>query len=190
MKKSDPRGRFFYCPEIPTLEYIKSGKLVATHGFRGEIVMVHELGKKTALKGLRSLYLPERNGSLLPWFLEFAEAKSERELLIKLEGIDSKESAKPLLQKEVWLSGEDFHRFAARKAPASLLGYMVLEGDNVLGPVLELIEQPHQLLCRLEIREKEVLIPLHEASLEGIDHRKKQIRVILPEGLLDLYLHS
>jgi 16S rRNA processing protein RimM len=50
------------------------------------------------------------------------------------------------------------------------------------------IEQPHQLLCRLEIESKEVLIPLNEAFLQKIDHRKKQVIVELPDGLLDIYL--
>jgi 16S rRNA processing protein RimM len=33
----------------------------------------------------------------------------------------------------------------------------------------------------------ETYIPLHEESLKGVDHAKKQIQVSLPEGLLDLY---
>jgi 16S rRNA processing protein RimM len=78
--------------------------------------------------------------------------------------------------------------FIAKSAPISLLGYIIVDDNKPLGPILELIEQPHQLLCRLELEGKEVLIPLHENSLEKIDHRKKEVRVILPEGLLDLYL--
>jgi 16S rRNA processing protein RimM len=170
------------------LDFIKTGKLVATHGFNGEIVMVHELGKKTTLKGLRSVFLPEKNGSLLPWFVQSVKAKSEKEVLIRLEGIDSKEAAVPALQKEVWLTKEDFDRYAAKTATAGLLGYMILDAGKELGPVLELIEQPHQLLCRIEVEGKEVLIPLHEDSLGKIDHRKKTIQVNLPEGLLDIYL--
>jgi hypothetical protein len=35
---------------------------------------------------------------------------------------------------------------------------------------------------------KEVLAPLHEGTLEGIDHKKRLIKLSLPEGLLDIYL--
>ena len=65
---------------------------------------------------------------------------------------------------------------------------MIINDDQPLGTILEVIEQPHQLLCRLEIQSKEVLVPLHEGSLQKVDHRKKQVLVSLPDGLLDIYL--
>jgi 16S rRNA processing protein RimM len=58
----------------------------------------------------------------------------------------------------------------------------------MLSDVLEVIEQPHQILCRLEIKNKEVLIPIHESFLKKIDHKKKQVMMELPDGLLDVYL--
>ncbi|HUM64244.1 MAG TPA: 16S rRNA processing protein RimM, partial [Chitinophagaceae bacterium] len=79
-------------------------------------------------------------------------------------------------------------KFAAKSAPANLLGYSIIDNGKVLGPILEVIEQPHQLLCRLDIQSKEVLVPLNETFLQKIDHRKKQVLVTLPEGLLDIYL--
>ena len=69
-----------------------------------------------------------------------------------------------------------------------LLGYSIINNNESLGEILELIEQPHQLLCRLEIKGKEVLIPLHEESLKKVNHRKKEVLVELPDGLLDIYL--
>ena len=72
--------------------------------------------------------------------------------------------------------------------PASLLGYTIINNKEPLGEILELIEQPHQLLCRLEIKGKEVLIPLHEESLQKVNHKKKEVLVDLPDGLLEIYL--
>jgi len=37
---------------------------------------------------------------------------------------------------------------------------------------------------------QEAYIPLHEESLKGIDHSKKQVDVVLPDGLLDLYTEA
>ena len=169
-------------------EYFKIGKLVATHGFKGEILLVHELGKKTSLKGLKAIFMEEHKRSFLPWFIQYTRIRNEKEIYLKLEGIDTKESAVPILQKEVWLTEEDFQKYAAKQATVHLLGYEVIDQERSLGNILELIEQPHQLLCRLEINGKEVLIPLHENSLKKIDRKKKQIFVELPEGLLDVYL--
>jgi 16S rRNA processing protein RimM len=87
------------------------------------------------------------------------------------------------------LPEEQFKQYAHRQAPASLLGYQITEEDKEpMGLVLEVIEQPQQLLCRLQIEGKEVLIPLNEDTLVAIDHATRTITVRLPEGLLAIYL--
>lgn len=169
-------------------EYYKIGKLVAVHGLKGELILKHELGKKTSLKGLTALFIEEKKTSFIPWFIESTKIKSEEDLYLKLEGIDTREAAMKIAQKEVWLPEADFKKFASRSTPASLLGYTIIDNKNPLGEILEVIEQPHQLLCRLDIQGKEVLIPLHEEFLQQVDHKKKQVIVQLPEGLLDVYL--
>jgi 16S rRNA processing protein RimM len=169
-------------------EYFKIGKLVAVHGLKGELVLKHDLGKKTSLKGLQNIFIEERNKSFLPWFIESTTVKSETEIYLKLEGVDTREAAAKLSPKEVWLTEQDFKKHAAKSSPVNLLGYKIINGKEELGEILEVIEQPHQLLCRLEIDSKEVLIPLHEGSLQKVDHKKKLVLVDLPEGLLDVYL--
>lgn len=169
-------------------EYYKIGKLVAVHGLKGELILKHELGKKTSLKGLAALFIEEKKTSFIPWFIESAKIKSEEEVYLKFESVNTREAAIKLAQKEVWLPESDFKKFAAKTSPASLLGYTIIDNETSLGEILEVIEQPHQLLCRLDIQGKEVLIPLHEEFLQQIDHKKKQVIVQLPEGLMDVYL--
>ena len=170
------------------IEYFKIGKFVAVHGLKGELLLKHALGKKTSLKGLTAIFIEEKKNSFIPWFIELARIKNEEEIYIKLEGVNTREAAAKLNQKELWIPEADFKKFAAKTAPASLLGYTIVNGKNTVGAILEVIEQPHQLLCRLEIKGREVLIPLHENTVEKIDHKKKQVMVSLPEGLLDVYL--
>ncbi|MGK2863891.1 MAG: ribosome maturation factor RimM, partial [Chitinophagaceae bacterium] len=126
--------------------------------------------------------------SFLPWFIKSTKIKSETEIYLTLEGVDTREAAMKLTQKVVWMTEADFKRYAAKTAPASLLGYSIINENDLLGQILEVIEQPHQLLCRLEIQNKEVLIPLHEHFVQKINHRKKEVHIILPDGLLDIYL--
>jgi len=170
------------------VEYFKIGRFVAVHGLKGELLLKHELGKKTSLKDLKNIFIEEKKDSFLPWFIESAKIKNEEEVYVKLEGIDTREAANKLTRKEIWLSEIDFKKYAAKTAPANLLGYVIIHEKNSLGEILEVIEQPHQILCRIEVKQKEVLIPLNENTIEKIDHRKKQILVNLPEGLLEIYL--
>jgi 16S rRNA processing protein RimM len=169
-------------------EYFIIGKFVAVHGLKGELVLKHELGKKTSLKGLQAIFVEEKKDSFLPWFVENAKAKSADEVYLKLEGVDTREAAMRLAQKKAWLQESDFKKMAAKSSPVSLLGYLIVDNGHQLGKISEVIEQPHQLLCRLEIKGKEVLVPLHEDTLRKVDHRKKEVQVELPEGLLEIYL--
>jgi 16S rRNA processing protein RimM len=52
---------------------------------------------------------------------------------------------------------------------------------------LEIIEQPHQILCSILYKGKEALIPVHEESLEKVDQKNRKVFVVLPDGLLDIY---
>lgn len=170
------------------MEYFKIGKIVSVVGLKGEVLLKHTLGKKTSLKGLQAIFVEDKKDSFLPWFIESTKIKTDEETYLKIEGIATREAAAKLSQKEVWLPEEDFKKFASKSAPSSLLGYTVINDGTVLSEILEVIEQPHQVLCRLEIKAKEVLIPLNESTLVKVDHKKKQVIVALPEGLLDIYL--
>jgi 16S rRNA processing protein RimM len=87
----------------------------------------------------------------------------------------------------VWLPEPDFKKFSSKSSPINLLGYDVVENDVVLGKIEEVIEQPHQLLCRIDLDGKEAYIPLHEETIVKIDKKKNQVIVELPEGLLEIY---
>ncbi|MHA4811865.1 ribosome maturation factor RimM, partial [Flavitalea flava] len=84
--------------------YRNIGKLVAVFGLQGELILQHRLGKKTSLKGLTTIFLEDKKDEMLPWFIETTKIKGAEDLYIKLEGIDSKEAAKKILSREVWLS--------------------------------------------------------------------------------------
>jgi 16S rRNA processing protein RimM len=170
------------------MEYFKAGKLVAVHGLKGELIFKHELGKKTSLKNLNTIFIEDKKDSFFPWFIQSTKIKSDDEILLTLEGVENREAAAKLSQKVVWFAEEDFKKFAAKTAPASLLGYTVFNNTEKLSEILEVIEQPQQLLCRIELKNKEVLIPIHESFLKKIDHKKKEVWMELPDGLLDIYL--
>lgn len=168
-------------------DYIHIGRIVASFGLEGEVILKHALGKKTQLKGIEALFIEELKGSYLPYFIESSKGRNEEETYVKLEGINTKESAARLTTRNAWLLDEDFRKLAGKSAPISLLGYdLINEGEN-LGPVEEVIEQPHQVLLRISLDGKEALIPLHAETLQSIDHTKKQVHVTLPDGLLDVY---
>ncbi len=169
-------------------DYINIGKIVAAFGLKGEVIVVHSLGKKTTLNGVGVLFVEEIKGSYIPYFLESSKAKDHEEMMVKLEGVNTKEAAARLHTKPVWLLDADFRKLAGKNAPIALLGFeLITDEDENLGPIEEVIEQPHQVLLKISLDGKEALIPLHTETLDKIDHAKKRVYVTLPDGLLDVY---
>lgn len=168
-------------------QYFKFGKLVASHGLKGELILEHHLGKKTSLKGLQVIFIEEKTGQHLPYFIEKTGIKNEQEVYVKLEDVHTPEAARKLTPKTVWMQEADFQKFSSSSSPIRLLGYHIIDGDNDLGEILEVIEQPHQILCTILYKEKEAYIPIHEESLLKVDKKNRKVFVDLPEGLLDVY---
>ena len=167
-------------------QYYSVGRLVAAFGLKGELVMRHSLNGD--LNTLEVIFLENRRDGFLPYFIEGIRPKGNEEAYLKLEGIQNPEQARLLTQKEVWLREADFTRLASSSSPVSLLGFHLVDGETDLGEVVEVIEQPLQVLCKLIIQGKEVLIPLHKETMGRLDEAGKRLYVNLPEGLLDVYL--
>lgn len=171
-------------------DYIQIGKIATSHGLNGEILLTHSLGKKADFKNVKAIFLEESKGKYLPWFVQNGKARTDEESIVKLEGIDSKESSKRILHKKVWLRRSDFEANTAPNAAISLLGYMVYNEEEPLSKVEEVIEQPHQVLLQITYKGKEMLLPLHEETLDGIDRDNKSVYLTLPDGLLEVYLEG
>jgi 16S rRNA processing protein RimM len=168
--------------------YIQIGKLVATHGLTGEIILKHSLGKKTDFKTAEAIFIEKIKDEYLPYFHEKSILKNNEETIIKLEGVDTKEAAAKLLQKKVWLTKNDFDNLVSTSAPVNLIHFFVLNNKEKLGIVESVIEQPQQILLQITMNNKEVLIPINESTLKKIDRKKKEVHVSLPDGLLEVYL--
>jgi len=168
--------------------YRNIGKIVSGFGLKGEMIILHHLGNKISVSKIKVIFIEQKKNELLPYFVESARKKGVEELYIKLEGIDSKEAVTRYLRREVWLKEEEVQVHTQKNNPIGWVGYDIVDQGKNLGPVIEIIEQPHQILCRLEIHSKEVLIPLNEQTLQKTDHKNRILFVILPDGLLEVYL--
>jgi 16S rRNA processing protein RimM len=168
-------------------DYINIGKIVATFGLKGELILQHSLAKKLVLKGVEAIFIEQVKGSYLPYFIQLSKAKNHEETYLQLEGIATKEQANRLVSKQVWLLDSDFRRLAGTSSPISLLGYKLFNDLELIGYIEEVIQQPHQVLLKITYQGNEALIPLHNETLQKIDRKKGEVYVILPDGLLEIY---
>lgn len=164
------------------MDFTEIGVLVKPHGLKGEVVMKLEGTDLPTVQEFETVYL-EQFGSKVPYILEYADSLKVDRIRLKLKGIDKPEVVEPLRGIKVYQNTELLPDIDV----IDFTGYLLLDenGDEV-GEVIEVIENPAQDILVVDFDGKEVMIPLTEDLLIGIDQDEELIQMEIPEGLLDL----
>jgi 16S rRNA processing protein RimM len=166
---------------------VRIGKIVATHGLQGAVVLKHVAGESNWLNKDAILFVELRKDSQIPHFVASAKAASSEEYIVQIEDIDTVEAAKKLVGKQVYVK-EDVLKEVSTNSPLLWIGFnMVDKTKGGLGPITDVVQAGPQWLATLVIDGKEVLIPLVDDILIEVNMRNKYVRVDLPEGLLEVY---
>jgi 16S rRNA processing protein RimM len=164
----------------------KIGKIVSTHGLKGEVVLAHNVIASTNFKQWDCLMIELAPKSFIPFFIENIEATQEGECLCKLEEINSKEEAKSVLHKAVYNSINYDVKLMAQNEWADLIGYEMYADNKRVGVIEDILQVSMNMMFQVNSDHKEILIPAPEEFIESIDTKAKIIYMKLPDGLLDL----
>jgi 16S rRNA processing protein RimM len=166
---------------------IRVGKIVATHGLAGDVVVTHVTGRKGWLKADDVLFVSLVKGSFIPHFITNVKSFSEDEIILHFDETESMEAARLLVRKEVFVQ-EEMLMHAAQDSPLLWIGFEAIdETAGSLGAIEDIYQTAQQWLATVRINGKEALLPLIDQTLKGVDLKKKQVRLSLPDGLLDIY---
>lgn len=169
---------------IKDSEVYKIGIVGKAHGIKGELSIQID---DDVFDRVEAEYLVLKlDGIMVPFFMEAYRFKSDEVVLVKFEGIDTQERARELTGVEVF-----FPRALAEQDEESELSYAALVGftlvDNAtqksVGTIAYVDEQTINIMFELTDGR---LIPASEELIIGIDAEKKEIEMIIPEGILDL----
>ncbi len=169
-------------------EYIPVGKLGRPHGISGAFRFQLTRTLKS-LKKLPAYFLMEEKGRLVPFFVTSVELQGWDSGLLKLEGIETPEAAKKHSGNTLYLKEKEVKAFFEKDADSIeyLIGYkLVDDASGTIGEITELLETPGQVLAVVAGNGKEYTIPLVDDLIVEINKRKKELRMNLPEGLLEI----
>lgn len=153
------------------------------------MVLRHELDAKHIWNKIPHLFIELQRESYIPYFIEEQKAVSNEEVLLLLDETNTVEQARALSGKSVYLEEEVYSRLKPKAISAGMIGFRIVDKAlGLLGTVDDLYETPGQVLATIRYQGKEVIIPLVDATITGIDAATRTIHVQLPEGLLDVYL--
>lgn len=163
------------------------GYLTKTRGLKGEMQLYFEFDDYMDLD-LDVLFL-EVNLKLVPYFVGDIKLHQNSTAYLHLEDVDHVDKAKELVKKKVYLPNDKMpERDPDDFRYTDLVGYLVVdEQEGELGEITAVQEFPQQFLATVDFDGQELLFPLSEDLILGIDEEEQIIEVELPEGLIDLY---
>ncbi len=167
---------------------IRIGKIVATHGLNGALILTHVVGNSKWLKKGHVILLEMQKGSYIPYFVAECKAGNDKEYIVNIEDIDKIDQAKKLVTKQVYVD-EVILADYAKQSPLLWIGFNVIDKNiGRVGDVNDVSQTGYQWLARVIYNGSEVLIPLIDVIIKKVDIKAKTIDVELPEGLLEVYL--
>lgn len=168
-------------------ESTQIGFIQKTHGVKGELTLalIEELDYADLEADF--LYLDIDNG-LVPFYVESYRIKSTKNVLIKLESVDSENRANELCGIAVFADSE-LLKAQDQLSDAEFVGYRVFDKTKgYIGNIKRVLDIENNPLFALDFEGKEILFPINADFIIAADDAEKTLQVDLPEGLVDLYL--
>ncbi len=163
------------------------GKIVATHGIRGQVAVVPFSGEFSTILSLQTVYLSGADNRKESFEVDRAAVHRNR-VLLTLKGFTNINEVLHLVGRELFARRDQFPPLEEGEYYwCDLLGISVTTSSGEsLGRIAEIIATGSNDVYVVRGGEKEYLIPALEDIVVSVDLNKGTMTVSPPEGLLDL----
>lgn len=178
---------------IEEKDILPVGKFFRTHALKGELNAVTDGYDPEMLEEGYPLIV-DMDGILVPFYAESVRTKGSQGCLVKLDGVDSKERAQEFVNKEIFMLRKDIAEWLdvdvdEVATDSDLIGYSVYDSRaGYIGKVDSIDSSTSNLLLLVipEDADEPIYIPFVEEFVDEIDPEKEDIRLNLPDGIIDI----
>lgn len=164
------------------------GYVSKTRGLKGEVQLFFEFEDYDELD-LDVIFL-EVNKKLVPYFVDTIKLQKNSTAYATFEDVDHIDKAQAIVRRKMYLPNDKMpERDPDDFRWTDLVGFLVVDEEHgELGEIIDVTEMPQQFIATVELEDgKQLMFPLSEDLILGIDGEEEIIEVDLPEGLVDLY---
>ena len=167
------------------------GYIVKTHGTKGQLIFHLDVDYPEDYEEMESVFV-EMKGELIPYFVELFNLQKLSRVIVQLEGVDTMEKAQALVGTSLFMPLETLDELEEGQFYYhEIQGYEIVDQNlGVLGTVREVYSVATQNLIAFDYKGAEVLIPIADGIVLEADRTTKQLRVELPDGLLEVYTEA
>jgi len=170
------------------LHYFEVGKIVNTHGVRGEVKVIPLTDEPKRYNKLKSAYISDKISENMQKYTFEGVKYHKNFVILKIKDINNANEAEKLKGKFIIINRED-----AVKLPkdsffiCDLINCEVYdENANKLGVLVDVLQTGSNdvYVVRRE-NKKDILIPALKSEVKEVSIEDKKITVDLPQGLVD-----
>lgn len=163
------------------------------HGKQGELIIKLDVDFPEEYKKLESVLIQmnKTDNSLIPFFINKTHLNNDDSVRVKIEDINTVDEAKALIGKEVYLPLSSLPKLTGNKFYYhEVINFKVTDTNlGEIGTITKVLDYPTQAIFEITNPQgKEILIPIIDEVIVSVDRENKNITVITPEGLVELYL--
>lgn len=166
-------------------DYLAVGKVVNTHGIKGEIKVMPITSDISRFDYL--LFVTASYEGVLKEFRVSGCRIHKGFVLMSLKGIETMDDAEKLKGQELLVQRK--HAIELEEDEffiCDMIGIDVYEEDKLLGQLTDVLETgSNDVYIVHDNNKKEILIPALKSVVESVDIKGKRMQVKLPEGLID-----
>lgn len=163
-------------------EYLYLGKIVNTHGIKGELRLLSNFKfKEKAFLSGRRIYIGDEH------IEEVINSYRHHKIfdMITLKGYTNINEVLKYLNKSVYIKRNDLNLSSGEYLDKDLINLNVLFASKTIGRVLALKDEGSgNKVLEILVNDKKALIPFHENFVKKIDFENNTIELELIEGMI------
>lgn len=163
---------------------LKVARILKANGTAGEVLMSFRdiLPEDIDTQGPVFIYM---DGLPVPFFIESFKTKGQDKALVVLTGVGNLEDAEELAGKDVYVDASEYEDIETEEDFSALVGWTLFNDRGTRAGVISGYEDiPGNPCIYVDTESGQHMIPLHEDLILSADDSRREISMIIPEGLI------
>ncbi len=165
------------------------GKITKPFGYKGELIIWFDADDPSYYAKLQSVLVELKTG-LVPFNIKSMKFKNTINAIISFEDLNP-DAALTLVGKDLYLPLKMLPKLKGNKFYFhEVMGFSVIDTNHGnIGIIDKILDYPAQPIMQvLNPNKKEILIPIIDQIIIEVDRSKKEMHVVCPDGLIELYI--
>ncbi|NUM50468.1 MAG: 16S rRNA processing protein RimM [Flavobacteriales bacterium] len=170
------------------------GFIVKIHGKQGEVIAKLDVDNPENYYKTESVFvrLNQSEEQLIPFFIIDNLPMHKKQVRWRFEGVNTVESAKTLVSKELYLPLNKLPKLSGKKFyHHEIIGFAVVDSKHGhLGQISKIFNYPAQSVIEISQHGAVILVPITDEIIEKVKRKEKELHINTPEGLVEMYRNA